>query len=540
MKSSANISDNEKSTGVIIKAILILFIYCLLLNLPYIHLREFMGEAGTRVTIAKNMMETGEWIVPYCEGRPYLNKPPLYNWLLALGFCITGKISELTARIPSVVAAFLSALSLSFFWKSIAGVRSIWFILPGLVFLTFSDVLDKSIRAEIDIFFTFFVTVSILTWFYFYEVLKKEFAAWIISLAILGISVLTKGIQAPAFFYCGIIPYLIYKKETKKIFSLSHLFGIAIALAIFSIWVIPFVSVIGVSEVASKWFKEIAVRSEPLLPGGFWRHFIQFPFDYFVAYLPWLPFLYLWNYKPSQKEPMIIRNLAAYCLCFLLISFPIYWILPGARLRYLLPLSGTLALLITIPLYALIDQKIQTPGLAEKYITLLGLCFLIAAGASPFWGNRFDLFDHTIPVILLCLVFIASIFLVFWRKIFRNKIILLLVTLLLVKALWASFYFPYHDKNMSVHRKAARQINLIVSLDENIYFYRLYNPHLSYYLNRNIRRIEFINEACLEEKVFLLTRDESLDELAGAQLYLVEKIKMRGYNLLLYKVMKCL
>ena len=71
----------EKPAHVLFGGILLLCILSLVMNLPYIHLREFQGEEGKRVIIAKNMLETGEWVVPYVEGKVYLNKPPLFNWL---------------------------------------------------------------------------------------------------------------------------------------------------------------------------------------------------------------------------------------------------------------------------------------------------------------------------------------------------------------------------------------------------------------------------------------------------------------------------
>lgn len=357
--------------------------------------------------ITKNMLETGQWIVPHVEGHTYLNKPPIYNWILAGGFRIAGGISEAAARIPSVFAAFFAALCLSLFWRKISAVQSIWFILPGFIFMTFPDVVDKSIRAEIDMFFTFFVTASIIIWFYLHEVRKKELAAWVSSLLIISVSVMTKGIQAPAFFYCGVIPYLVYKRHTRKIFSLSHLVGICIALAVFALWFVPFVREVGFSDTIHAWWKEIILRNKPLGEGGFLRHFIEFPFHYIISYLPWMFFLYLWVYRPLKKEPAIMKDTAMYCLSFLLISVPVYWLLPGARLRYILPLSGPLALLITIPLHAVMSGKIQDSAPGKRFIQALGICIILAVVTSPFWAKRFELFKQPVPIILLGLLFLT-------------------------------------------------------------------------------------------------------------------------------------
>lgn len=73
--------------------------------------------------IAKNIIRTGEWIIPLAGGPdeprtvprftrapqgvdlyPYLWKPPLHVWIMATGFAVGG-MSELMVRLPSLIAA---------------------------------------------------------------------------------------------------------------------------------------------------------------------------------------------------------------------------------------------------------------------------------------------------------------------------------------------------------------------------------------------------------------------------------------------------
>lgn len=527
---------NAMSGSLILKGILTLFVFSLLLNLPYIHLREFQGEEGRRVNIAQNMIETDEWIVPYVEGKVYLKKPPFFNWLLAGAFKISGTISETSARMLSVIAAFLCALSLSLFWRRIADIKGMWFVLPGLIFLTFTDVMDKAIRAEIDMTFTFFVTLSLVLWFYYFEFKKKELAAWIISLSFISIGILTKGIQAPAFFYCGVIPYLFYKKRVKKIFSLPHAIGIFVSLIIFSIWFVPFTGKIGFDDVLHAWWREIIARKEPLQESGFLRHFVEFPLQYIVAYLPWIPFLLLWSHKPLKKEPAIIKDIAVYCLFFLLVSVPVYWLIPGARLRYVMPLSGALAILISIPVNALISGKIENSTLVKRYMQALGFFLILLVIASPFWGKKFELFGRTFSITLLIVIFFVSLYLIRWRIDFKKKMVLLILTTLLVKTFWASFYFPYHADHMSHYRNAAGQINMLVPPDVALYDYRVDNDHLAYYLKRPVLLIESLDNVIIKSGSVVFMKDDSAKSLALKGLSYMGNVKARGMILLLYRV----
>lgn len=521
--------------NLIIRALIILLFYSLFLNLPYFHLKEFQGEEGRRVMIAANMLETGEWIVPHVEGEMYLNKPPLFNWLLAGMFGVAGVASETTSRLLSVIVAFLCALILSFFWRKMSGVHNIWFILPGLIFLTFPDVMDKAMRAEIDMTFTFFITISLLSWFYLYEFKNKPLLAWMLSLSFIGISFLTKGIQAPFFFYCGVVPYLIfYKRELKNLFSLSHLTGIFICLLIILLWLIPASYEAGFMRIPNAWINEILVRKEPLREGGFLRHFIEFPFSYILAYMPWLLFIGFWFYRPLKHEDIIIKKLAVFCLMCLLFSVPFYWLIPGARLRYLLPLSGMLSLLITIPMNTILVHHMEEPGWRKWYTKFLGILLAALVISSPFWGKKLELFENIIPIIFLGGVFIIALILVFTKDNLERIIVKLLLVALMVKLFWASFYFPYYAKHHSYYRNAAKQINEMVPPDVILLDYKVDNQHLTFYLKRPVKLIDSPDKNLGKDSVVFMKKRfvEGLD-LKGFSY--IGEVKARKEVLVLYK-----
>ena len=525
-----------KPIHILLGGIFLLLVFSLLLNLPYMHLREFQGEEGRRVIIAQHMLETGEWIVPYVEGRVYLNKPPLFNWALALIFQFTGVISEASARMVSVIAAFLCAVSLSLFWKNITGIHSLWFILPGLIFLTFTDVMDKAIRAEIDMTFTFFVTISLISWFYYFEMKKNEYAAWIIALSLISLSTLTKGIQAPAFFYCGIIPYLFYKRRIQKMFSPAHFAGLGIFLFIFAIWFVPLTGKVNLTDVSRAWFREILARQEPLKDGGFLGHLIEFPFQYVLAYLPWMPLLLLWYQKPLEKEPEIMKDLARYCLFFLLVSLPIYWILPGARLRYVMPLSGTLSILLTMPVHAMISGKIECGILGNRFFQILGLLVTLFVISSPFWAEQFALFQKPVSVVLLMLLLFMSFSLIRKQTAIQKRIVFLLLVALLLKVCWASFYFPYHADHRSHYRNAAKRINQFVPPDAHLYDFQVNNGHLAFYLGRPVTLIESLENPVMEDGSFVFMEKKKAQGLVLKGLSLAGTVKARSVTLFLYKI----
>lgn len=54
--------------------------------------------------VAVEMHRRGDWVLPTLQGRPWLEKPPLYYWLAGAAFSVLGE-TETAARLPSVIAA---------------------------------------------------------------------------------------------------------------------------------------------------------------------------------------------------------------------------------------------------------------------------------------------------------------------------------------------------------------------------------------------------------------------------------------------------
>src|SRR5437763_3340633 len=72
--------------------------------LPQLGVRDLRLEEGRRAQPALEMLRSGDFITPRLYGEPYLNKPPLFFWVVAVNAKVQGEINNLTTRIPSVLA----------------------------------------------------------------------------------------------------------------------------------------------------------------------------------------------------------------------------------------------------------------------------------------------------------------------------------------------------------------------------------------------------------------------------------------------------
>jgi len=351
----------------IIFAFLILFLFGIILHLPFIGEKEFQGEEGRRVLIALQMLENNEFLIPKLFDKPYFNKPPLFNWALAGVFLITKNYSEFVARAFSSFCLILASLFLVFVWQQIL-IKSqekfrkfsiVAILLPGVILLTTPEVIDKAIRAEIDGFYTMLITIAIYSWFYLYEVKNKKTSAYLVSGIFLGLGILTKTFQALVFFYLALLPYLVFKKRLKELLSIHHFLGIFTYLGVFSLWAIPASLKIGIKPFLTAWINEY-LSSGKAQEMSFSQHFRAYTIFAFLGYSPWLWFLISYrdkNFLSFLRNNPLLYNLAIFSSFLFFFSYFFHFIFPGARLRYMLPSAGGLVFLNTLPVYYYIKQN---------------------------------------------------------------------------------------------------------------------------------------------------------------------------------------
>ena len=63
-----------------------------------------MGTRSQGCGVAVQMIEFGDWIIPRQQGQPYIDRPPLAQWVIALVGLARGKVDLVAIRLPSVIA----------------------------------------------------------------------------------------------------------------------------------------------------------------------------------------------------------------------------------------------------------------------------------------------------------------------------------------------------------------------------------------------------------------------------------------------------
>jgi len=80
-------------------------------------------DEGRNAEVAREMAESGAWVVPTFNGIPYLDKPALYFRMVALSFNAFG-LSETAARVPSALSAAVLVGIMFAFCRRLYGERT--------------------------------------------------------------------------------------------------------------------------------------------------------------------------------------------------------------------------------------------------------------------------------------------------------------------------------------------------------------------------------------------------------------------------------
>ena len=227
-------------------SILLLALIVTLLGLGSYGLYE--PHEGHFAMVGQEMVWRNDWVTPHLNGSPYLNKPPLLYWLIALSTKIFGS-TEFAARLPIGLAGWLGIIVA---WK---WTRELWGISASRVAaLMLSVTLGWFIFTHQILIDALLGTLLISTNYFLWRSLYRPQSRlnWWGTYISLALCVLTKGLIGVVFPLLGCFGLVIVRRDLKILKRIELERGLLLILAI----ILP-------------WF--IAVeRANP----GFWHYFI--------------------------------------------------------------------------------------------------------------------------------------------------------------------------------------------------------------------------------------------------------------------------
>ncbi|MBN1392455.1 MAG: glycosyltransferase family 39 protein [Sedimentisphaerales bacterium] len=310
---------------------------------------------------AREMIESGDWVWPTCNGESRLQKTPLSYWLVAGLAKITGKVDEFAARLPSAVFAVLSVAAILYFVNKWLSFRIA--VISGCVWATSVGFISYAHSARPEMALTFFVLLCFLS---FYSAItekakSKQAIYMFIFWASFALGNLAKGpaplplVLLPLFFYVSIF------RQWKKLFNWTSVAGLIIFLVIVLPW--PLVIAHRLNWDLSLWKREFVDRFlGDYAPGD--KPFYYYLLQMFRFILPWAAFLPMAAAAPFFKVWTNKRPVMLFLWILFVVDLAFLTLSAGKRQHYILPIMPVMAVLIGILLE---DMAFALRAYTQKY-----------------------------------------------------------------------------------------------------------------------------------------------------------------------------
>jgi 4-amino-4-deoxy-L-arabinose transferase-like glycosyltransferase len=197
----------------------------------------FNPDEGRYAEIPREMLSSGDFVIPHIDGLAYIEKPPLQYWATALNFKLFGA-SPLTARLYTALCAFGCVL-LVWFSARVRDEARAWrgaaVLVSMLLFVLLSQLLT------LDMSLCFYLTATLCAFLAAQRAQAANDATRASRLMVLAwvavaLGVLTKGIVAAAIPVAVLCLYTLAARDVRPWRRLSIRFGLPLFLLICVPW----------------------------------------------------------------------------------------------------------------------------------------------------------------------------------------------------------------------------------------------------------------------------------------------------------------
>ncbi len=315
---------------------------------------------------SREMLQSGNWIMPTCNGLPRLQKTPLSYWFTVGIAKITGEVNEFSARMPSVIFAVLSVAAILYFVNQWLSFRIV--VISGAVWATSLGYIRYSHNARPEMALTFFILLCFLS--FYSAVTAKNWGKQVVYILVFWISFalgnLAKGpaplplVLIPLFFYVAIF------RQWKTLLNWISVVGVIIFLAIVLPWPLAITHkvnwdlIVWKHEFVDRFFGTYAKGNYP-------------PYFYFLIMFryitPWVAFLPLALAAPFYRVWNKKRPVMQFLWLWFVVDLVFLTINGGKRQHYILPLMPAMAILIGVLLEDMVfSQKAYERKFAVKIL----------------------------------------------------------------------------------------------------------------------------------------------------------------------------
>lgn len=364
----------------------VLLVLTLAIFLPRLTLLTIRGEESRRAVIAREMMDTGDWIVPRTQGVVRLSRPPLQNWMIAGSAYLTGGMSAWAVRLPGLFGTLMTVAVIYWYARSRLDVNAA--LISGLAYASMLQVLEQGRTGETEPVFTAMITAALLLWHGgLLRHWRPEFF-WTVGAAFGALAMLTKGLQAPIYFFGPTWAYFVLTGQWRQLLTRGHLLGVLTFGGIVAAWQIPFMMTMGLQNGWEIYFWNVKLRFHDNRTITYIKHFLTYPPSVLCGCLaPWSLFLLAYGQKSIREHMQSRKEMVWFLAIAIAVCFPSVWIPPEARPRYFMPLFPCFAVLIGVAITLISEARLPaTDRLWAVFVRAGRLVMFAAAIGIAAWG----------------------------------------------------------------------------------------------------------------------------------------------------------
>ena len=374
------------------KPALLLFALVLVLALPQAALLPLLDRDEPRFAeAAREMLESGNFVVPKFNFAPRYAKPPLIYWCMAASYEVFGENAP-AARLPSLLAVAGTALLLLRWGRALGSHEA--GLIAALAYALCLQVMQQGRVATADALLIFFMTLAGFAGWRMLDLVRTGNGSWNLWGVLLAIGFgggfLAKGPEA----LLPIVPIVVSARWMGWRGIASFLLILALGLLVVSAWAVPAY----VETHGDYWREGLGHDVGDRMVTGFQGHGA----GTFLTYLLWIPFYLLtfWisTLPWSPLVAMQARRLRAaappdwsdrYLLGNAALVFVVFSLMVTKLPHYTLPAFPFLAVLfgrrwVTAGLAPALPARVMTIfGFALALVALIGVPLALKHGGNP-------------------------------------------------------------------------------------------------------------------------------------------------------------
>lgn len=467
-------------------------------------------EEPRRGIIALEMLLQDNFWVPTQTGDLYYRKPPVYNWLLIIGYKIFGT-NELGTRFFSVLShLLLAALSYVFVKKQLGNFVA---LMVAFSLLVVGDILvSASTLGEIDLFYSL-ITAGSIFGIYHYGQKGEHLKLFLMVYALTAVGFLTKGLSSLPFTAISLLVYYIQQRNFRQLLYWQHFAGIGFFVLLCGGYFYAY----SLYQDPMGWLNTLYSESADKATGGgvleFFKHVLEFPINTWQNLLPAGLFIVFFFQKGMFKK-VKANPFVWYCTLIFFFNYLVYLFSIEGKARYVYPIFPFI--IVTLVYIASLNSKVFW----EKFIkvfTWVCICALTI-------GTPVSLFLEDLKVVDDLWVIIAAIMLgtaALWYLFIVKKVrgILIIYSMMVLLKLGVSGIVPVTRQKATgaAEDKALAAEMVALSGDAPIYRYKDLRMSLTivFYVERD--KQDIIRSVDTVESGYYVCYKEDFKDFPGAE-----------------------